>query len=255
MDFFTRIAEHTPQLNKNDNVLLSYCIRNHTEIANLKVTELADRLFISPASVVRFCKKLGFSGYSDFKASLRMDLFEPEETPRKSHPTDFFRDIHKTIEMVPEETVERIVELIHCSRRIELYAVGSSRMPGSELAKRLQTIGKAAFCYDDSTLMNISARQLTADDLVLALSISGETSLIIAAATVAKSRGAALVSFTNLGSNTLSGMADENLYVNATNFVCSGIQVQSRVQLLMLCEYLFFRYIETYGDEHQQSIG
>lgn len=113
MDFFTRIAEHTPQLNKNDNELLSYCIRNHTEIANLKVTELADRLFISPASVVRFCKKLGFSGYSDFKASLRMDLFEPEETPRKSHPTDFFRDIHKTIEMVPEETVERIVELIH----------------------------------------------------------------------------------------------------------------------------------------------
>ena len=62
MDFFTRIAEHTPQLNKNDNELLSYCIRNHTEIANLKVTELADRLFISPASVVRICKKLGFSG-------------------------------------------------------------------------------------------------------------------------------------------------------------------------------------------------
>lgn len=56
MDFFTRIAEHTPQLNKNDNEILSYCIRNHAEIANLKVTELADRLFISPASVVRFCQ-------------------------------------------------------------------------------------------------------------------------------------------------------------------------------------------------------
>lgn len=249
MDFFTRIAEHTPQLNKNDNEILSYCIRNHAAIANLKVTELADRLFISPASVVRFCKKLGFSGYSDFKASLRMDLFEPQETPRQAHPTDFFRDIQKTIQMVPEETVERIVELIHRSRRVELYAVGSSRMPGTELAKRLQTIGKSAFCYDDSSLMNISARQLTPEDLVLALSISGETSLIIAAATVAKSRGAALVSFTSLGSNTLSSMADENLYVNATNFVCSGITVQSRVQLLMLCEYLFFRYIETYGDD------
>ena len=45
------------------------------------------------------------------------------------------------------------------------------------------------------------------------------------------------------------------LTYNATNFVCSGIQVQSRAQLLMLCEYLFFRYIETYGDERQQSIG
>jgi len=254
MDFFTRIAEYAPQLNKNDNEILSYCIRNHAEISGLKVTELADRLFISPASVVRFCKKLGFSGYAEFKASLRMDLFEPVEKPRESRPTDFFRDIQKTIQMVPEETVERIVERIHSSRRIELYAVGSSRMPAAELAKRLQTIGKSAFCYDDSTLMNISARQLTKEDLVLALSISGETSLVVTAATIAKSRGASLVSFTNLGSNTLSDMSDANLYVNATHFVRSGIEVQSRVQLLMVCEYLFFRYIETYGDEYLQSI-
>ncbi|HIZ47786.1 MAG TPA: SIS domain-containing protein, partial [Candidatus Gemmiger excrementavium] len=103
----------------------------------------------------------------------------------------------------------------------------------------------------DSTLMNISARQLTKEDLVLALSVSGETSLVIAAANMAKSRGAAIVSFTNLGSNTLSDMADENIYVTSTNFVKSGLQVLSRVELLIVCEYLFFRYIESYGSEYR----
>ena len=74
--FFTRIAENTPQLNRSDNEILSYCVRHHEQVARLKVTELADKLFISPASVIRFCKKLGFSGFAEFKASLRMELGE-----------------------------------------------------------------------------------------------------------------------------------------------------------------------------------
>lgn len=250
MDFFNRIAEHTPQLNRGDNEILSYCIRQHETVAEMKVTELADHLFISPASVIRFCKKLGFSGFSEFKASLRMELGDTAAPHRQdSHPTDFFRDIQKTIQMVPEEGVERILERIHTCRRIEIYAVGSSRMPAAELAKRFQIIGKPAFCYDDSTLMNISARQITKDDLVLALSVSGETSLVISAANMAKSKGAAIVSFTNLGSNTLSNMADENLYVTSTNFIKADLEVLSRVELLILCEYIFFRYIENYGNE------
>lgn len=42
MDFFTRIAERTPLLNRSDNEILSYCIRHHENVARFKVTELAD---------------------------------------------------------------------------------------------------------------------------------------------------------------------------------------------------------------------
>ena len=45
MDFFAHIAEHTPQLNRNDNEILSYCIRNHALVSTLKVADLAERLF------------------------------------------------------------------------------------------------------------------------------------------------------------------------------------------------------------------
>ena len=97
--------------------------------------------------------------------------------------------------------------------------------------------------------MNISARQATGDVLIIAISASGETSLMIAAANTAKSRGATIVSVTNLGSNTLSEMADVNIYANSTHFVKSGIMIYSRVQLLMVCEYIFFRYLESYGNQ------
>lgn len=248
MEFYNRIAENTHLLNKSDNEILSYCIRNNKRISEMKVQEVADELYTSPASVIRFCKKLGFSGFSEFKAALKVEIFQSKGAQaEESRSTDFLKDVRKTIQLIQEETIDRILEKIHASRRVEFYAAGSSRTVAAEFVKRLQIIGKPAFWYDDSSLMNISAKQVTEEDLVIAISVSGETSLVIAAANMAKSRGATIVSVTNLGSNTLSDMADENVYVNSTFFMKSEITVRSRVQLLLVCEYIFFRYLERYG--------
>lgn len=245
MEFFNRIAENTSRLNKNDNEILSYCIRNHEAVSHMKVQEIAEALYTSPASIIRFCKKLGFSGFSEFKAALRVEIRqEPDTQKSEVRPIDFLRDIHKTTQLIQEETIEQILELIHTKNRIEVYAVGSSRMVANEFAKRLQLIKKAARCYDDSSLMNVSAKQLTENDLVIALSASGESSLVIAAANMAKSKGASIVSITSLGSNTLSDVADINVYVKSTCFSKADIELCSRVQLLILCEYIFFRYLE-----------
>lgn len=245
MNFFNQIAENTQYLNKSDNEILSYCIRNNEKVSDMKVQEVAQALYTSPASVIRFCKKLGFSGFSEFKAALKMEMYrESKGQASEVNSIDFLRDINKTTQLIQEETIEEILELIHTKRRIELFAVGSSRTVANEFAKRLQLIKKSAYYYDDSTLMNISAKQLGEEDLVIALSVSGETSLVIAAANMAKSRGATIVSITNLGSNTLSNVADINLYVKSTQFMKEDIEVRSRVQLLILCEYIFFRYLE-----------
>ena len=246
MAFFDQIAENANLLNKNDNEILSYCIRNHEQISRMKVQDLAARLYTSPASVIRFCKKLGFSGFSEFKAALKIELRRKEGVPGPQVSSiDFLKDIDKAIHLIQEDMVEQVLDLIRSRRHIELFAVGSSRMVASEFAKRLRLAGKQAFYYDDSSLMNISARQLTGDDLVIALSVSGESSLVIAAANMAKSCGAPIVSITNLGSNTLSDMADISLYVHSTRFSQADVAVRSRVQMLILCEYLFFRFLET----------
>lgn len=100
MEFFNRIVENTNQLSKSDNEILSYCIRNSATVSHMKVQEVAAALYTSPASIIRFCKKIGFSGFSEFKAQLRMETRQ-EETARKSQirSIDFLKDIHKTTHM------------------------------------------------------------------------------------------------------------------------------------------------------------
>ncbi|MCI8297808.1 MAG: MurR/RpiR family transcriptional regulator [Lachnospiraceae bacterium] len=249
MDFYNRIAKNTHQLSKSDNEILSYCIRNNQKLARMKVREVAEALYTSPASVIRFCKKLGFSGFAEFKASLKVELSQDRkgEGWEDGHSTDFIKDVHKTLQLISEETIDQLLERIHRSRRVDFYAAGSSRTVAAEFVKRLQIIGKPAFWYDDSSLMNISAKQSTKEDLVIAISVSGETSLVIAAANMAKSRGAFILSITDLGSNTLSDMADETIYVHSTYFTKADIKIRSRVQMLLVCEYMFFRYLQAYG--------
>ena len=112
MDFFKRIAENTQYLNKSDNEILSYCIRNNSSVSDMKVQEVAQVLYTSPASVIRFCKKLGFSGFSEFKAALKLEMGrETKEQAPQVNSIDFLKDINKTTQLIQEETIEELLKL------------------------------------------------------------------------------------------------------------------------------------------------
>lgn len=245
MKFYHTLSNQTKHLNPNENEMLAYCIKNIEKIQSIKIQELADELYTSPATLVRFCKKLGFHGFSEFKVALKMEC-EEGNALEESHSSDFFRDIEKTMELINEKVIDRVIQDIHHANRIEVYAVGSSRMVANELSKKLQSIGKLAFSYDDSSLMNVSASQLCDQDMVIALSTSGETPLILSAVSMAKSKGAAIISLTDLSANPQTKLSDTSLYVTSTSFTKSNIKIKSRVQLLILAEYIFFRYLESF---------
>ena len=48
MDFYKRIAQNAQRLNKSDNEILSYCVRNNQKISGMKVQEVAQELYTSP---------------------------------------------------------------------------------------------------------------------------------------------------------------------------------------------------------------
>lgn len=57
-----------PELN-----ILKYAYENMDELMELSIQDLSNRVSYSPATVLRFCKKLGYSGFSEFKYALRAE--------------------------------------------------------------------------------------------------------------------------------------------------------------------------------------
>ncbi len=250
MDFFTIIEHKTANLNRSQNELLKYFIEHSQEIKNMKIQEAAENTFTSPASIIRFCKALGFSGYSEFKNNLSLSIHAKDNVSKpKDTNITLFDDIQKTKEMINESTIDKIIDLIHNSKRIDFYGEGSSRMVCKEMTKRFRTLGYHAYNYDDSSIMYLSAGELKETDLVFAISMSGETSQVLKATNIAKARKASVISLTNMSVNSLTNIADKSLFVYSTNYSLGNLNFVSRIESFILMEYIFYKYLKKYSSK------
>lgn len=242
MDFFTMVNDKRADLNKSENELLNFFIKNAHNIKDMKIKDVASNTFISPASIVRFCKKLGFSGYSELKNNLSFSLSNKDTTHRKNQ-INIFEDIEKTKDMINIDIIDGIIDLINKSTRVDFYGAGSSLMICKEISKKFKSLGLFSYSYDDSSIMYLSASSLKKEDVVFAISMSGETSSVIRAANIAKARGVTVISVTNMSTNSLTKIADKSLYVCSTSFQLQDLNFESRIQALILMEYMFFKYL------------
>lgn len=76
-DLRSRIVDNVASLSPQQRVIAEYFLGHVQEIPFLSVPELAERTGASEATVVRFCQRIGYSGYSDLKMAL-VDLAREE---------------------------------------------------------------------------------------------------------------------------------------------------------------------------------
>ncbi len=69
-DFNQIIGEKYSDLTKGEKQIANYLRKNQDESAFLSVGELAQRLDLSEATVVRFARKLGFESYPAMREAL-----------------------------------------------------------------------------------------------------------------------------------------------------------------------------------------
>lgn len=79
-DFQQRLEDHLPDLTKSQQSIASYLLANYDEAAFLSMADLAERLDLSEATLVRFAKAIGYDGFRELRRCLQ-GLFRAEVTP------------------------------------------------------------------------------------------------------------------------------------------------------------------------------
>lgn len=77
--------EQIQQFNPLEMKIYEYIITHELEFPYMSIRELADGVSTSTASILRFCKKLGYDGFKELKYVFKNEL--REKTP-------VFRDYH-----------------------------------------------------------------------------------------------------------------------------------------------------------------
>ena len=154
------ILQHRENFNQVEADIAKFVLDNPQSVINLSVREFASQLFISPSAIVRFTKKIGLAGYSDFKMKVASELayFSKDNTtlvaldlPVASKQT--VRDIAKTMLNLHSQTLLDVYldlelknitmagDLILHSDWITIFAKGESILAAEALHQKLLRIG------------------------------------------------------------------------------------------------------------------
>lgn len=240
MDLLNEMIQNVKNLNKNDMEILNYCFEHIKDIENLKVKDIASATFVSSATVVRFCKKLGFNGFLEFKNYIK---FQFQKMHKEKIDVCIEKDIEKTFEFMKQSSLEEVAKLIDSARRIEFFGTGATSFVCHQVAKILRGLGLMAFSYDDNSMMTMQAETLDKSDLILVFSVSGETSQVIKALMVAKEKQVKIVSITGLSNNTISRLADISFYTGVTTYQLNERSISSHIELLLAGEMIVQSFI------------
>lgn len=196
----------------------------------LTITELADRAGTSPATVTRFCRALGFDGYTQFRVGVASEIgrgdaeesweadigreFGAEDEPGKVLQTLValhVDSLESTASRLDLDNVLRVADAITASRHVDIYGVGGSGVIAREFQGRLYRIGVNAHAWSDVHDGLTSAVLQNRDSVAVGISSTGRTDETVQMLSQAGAAGAFTVAITHDAESWLAGLADVSL--------------------------------------------
>jgi len=209
-DVIAMVHERSETLPPAQQQVASLLLSDPELVLRASVADLAERAKVSPPTIVRFCRTLGFTGLRDFKLQLAQSL--GKGTPylhRVVKPGDSMQTVvHKVLlgaasalshleRHISPEVIERVVGRIAKAKRVDCYGVGStSSFIAADAQARFFRLGLASNAYFDAHFQLISAASLSRGDVVLAISYVGRMPTLMEAIEVAREQGATIVAIT-----------------------------------------------------------
>lgn len=216
------IEQLYPELPNGQQRIASYILEHPHEILNLSITDLAGYANMkSEASVVKFYKTLGFSGYKEFKITLSQEISNKtfyhsyeditfDDTPQEIRNKVFFTAI-KTLSMnagTEGADIENAVKLLTEANRIIFIGYAASAAICYYGYFRFTELGYACHFSPDSHINAALLAHPAPGDLVFCVSHSGETSDIIRLLVKIPQNTAKILALTEHKDSTIANLSD-----------------------------------------------
>ncbi|MDR1567724.1 MAG: MurR/RpiR family transcriptional regulator [Streptococcaceae bacterium] len=202
--------ENIQSLNDLELIVYQYVIEHLNQLPKLTIRELSANCHVSTSTILRFCTKMGFEGFSELKFAIKK---EHDESSVFEDYYDSAVHVDSFLKKINRETYQKAfkpaVELMLKAEHIVFIGLGTSGVLGGYGSRYFVNIGINAYSVNDP-FTPIPPRGFD-NTLVVALSVSGETSEIIKMILGFKKSNAKILSITNDEHSTVARLADYNI--------------------------------------------
>lgn len=253
----------------------NFIIHHPKEIVDMTVGELAKECQVSEASVSRFCKKIDMKGFHHLKISIAKEMVSQSEDDELSNHisvddleqslknilTNKVAELTQTVSMMNSENLQDILKRINNAQNVLFAAVGNTVPVAMDGAYKLNQIGISAVSTPVWETQLAYSYNLSPDDVVIAISNSGESTGVINILEAAKQKKATTISITNSEKSTIAKISDYHITTATREKLFLDEYRFSRVSATMVIEvlYLFLTSMrkEAYDSiiQHESSIA
>lgn len=255
MEMNDRIHTYFPSLTKSEQKVAECVLANTDDLMYYSVTELADFAGVGETTVMRFCRKIGFNGYQDFKLSLAQNVGVRKTDDQDEGHGDFVKMLYETnvnilkssMSLLEKKNLMQAVEWIDEARYVQFFGVGASGITALDAKNRLLRIGRRSEAVTDSHIQAMMAVSMSEGDVAFGISVSGSTIDTNNMLMKAKQNGAKVIAITNYAKSPITAIADIVLLTAGKEMPLEGGSIGAKISQLfiidLICEGLARRNV------------
>ncbi|AIR63523.1 MurR/RpiR family transcriptional regulator [Cedecea neteri] len=261
MNCLLRIRSRYAMLAQSDRKLADFLLAEPDHARHLSSQQLAEEAGVSQSSVVKFAQKLGFKGFPAMKLAISEALASGQnpnsvpvhnqilgDDPLRLVGEKLIKEniaaMHATLDINAEDKLLASVSLLRNARRVLLVGIGASGLVAKNFSWKLMKIGIHAVAEQDMHALLATVQAMTPEDVLLAISYSGERREINLAADEALNAGAKILAITGFTPNALQQRASLCLYTIAEEQATRSAAISSTSAQMMLTDLLFMALVQ-----------
>ena len=226
--------------------LYNFIVTHPEKVIYMRIRDLANETHVSPTSILRFCRKLGFDGFTEFKVQLKMYINQTEKLSFIHSTTTLTEYLERTMKHDYDQRIRMISQSIAAAETIIFIGIGTSGIL-AEYGSRYFSALKKFSLYIKDPFFPMYTSPLK-NSIAIVLSVSGETETIINLTNRAKEEGTKVISITNYPDCTLAKLSDYNLSYFVSTEYRESFNLTTQIPVIHLLESLAketYKYIHT----------
>ncbi|MCL9783787.1 MurR/RpiR family transcriptional regulator [Vibrio sp. S4M6] len=236
--------------------IADYVVSHPDNISKLSIADMSKAVNAGDATIIRFCRTLGFKGYQEFKLELAVEVSTSEATESSILDTDITTDdsaeilgkklqlaidnvLSETLMLVDFSQLEEAASVLGKAKSIYFFGVGSSGISAESAKYKYMRIGLDVDAFSNNHFMYVKASLLQPGDVAIGISHSGESAETIKSLKLAKNNGAMTIALTHNPRSSLAKFADSVLVNGNNQGQLQGDSIGTKVSQLFVLDLLY----------------
>lgn len=260
-----------PKLSKSAKQVADFVLNNASEALYLSITSMAEACDVSEATISRFCQRLGYNSFSDFKLSLAMSRddsrksrieermsFEPKSVDYMSFSSEVRESYRTALEVaalqLTESSLEAAVDLIDKAKRVFCFGQGGNTVIAQEAQIIFMPATPKFVWIHDTHMQAMTAAQLEEDDVILFFSYSGATRDVVDTLEAAKESKGKVILVTHFTQSPGAALSDVVLLCGTQESPLQVGAVATKIAMLYIIDLMYRVYCSRHVEASQEAI-